>query len=88
MKDPVEAGAAATDYVRLMGLVALGFMWAKMAKVAEEKLPEANGDAGFYKAKITTAQFFNDRLLPQTGALWSAIKSGKASMMALEEAAF
>ncbi len=88
LKDPEEAGAAATDYLRLMGLVALGFMWAKSAKVAEAKLPEANGDAGFYRAKLTTAQFFADRLLPQTGALWSAIKSGKASMMELEEAAF
>jgi alkylation response protein AidB-like acyl-CoA dehydrogenase len=87
-KDPEEAGAAATDYLRLMGLVALGFMWAKAAKVAEAKLPEANGDPGFYKAKLTTAQFFADRLLPQTGALWSAIKAGKASMMELEEAAF
>jgi alkylation response protein AidB-like acyl-CoA dehydrogenase len=87
-KDPEEAGAAATDYLRLMGLVALGFMWAKTAKVAEAKLPEANGDAGFYKAKLTTAQFFADRLLPQTGALWSAIKAGKGSMMELEEAAF
>jgi len=88
LKDPEEAGAAATDYLRLMGLVALGFMWAKTAKIAEEKLPGANGDAGFYKAKLTTAQFFNDRLLPQTGALWSAIKAGKASTMELEEAAF
>ncbi len=87
-KDPEEAGAAATDYLRLMGLVALGFMWAKSAKVAEAKLPHANGDAGFYKAKLTTAQFFADRLLPQTGALWGAIKAGKASMMELEEAAF
>ena len=88
LKDPEEAGAAATDYLRLMGLVALGFMWAKAAKVAEAKLPEANGDAGFYQAKLTTAQFFADRLLPQTGALWGAIKAGKASMMALDEAAF
>ncbi len=88
LRDPEEAGAAATDYLRLMGLVALGFMWARSAKVAEAKLPGANGDAGFYKAKLTTAQFFADRLLPQTGALWSAIKSGKASMMDLEEAAF
>jgi len=88
MKDPEEAGAAATDYLRLLGLVALGYMWARTAKIAAEKLPVANGDAGFYKAKLTTAQFFNDRLLPQTGALWGAIKAGKASMMALEEAAF
>jgi hypothetical protein len=88
MRDPEEAGAAATDYLRLMGLVALGYMWARTAKVATEKLPTANGEANFYKAKITTGQFFNERLLPQTGALWHAIRAGKASMMALEEAAF
>ena len=88
MKDPEEAGAAATDYLRLLGLVALGYMWARTAKIAEEKLPTANGEAAFYKSKLTTAQFFNDRLLPQTASLWSAIKAGKASMMELEEAAF
>ena len=88
MKDPEEAGAAATDYLRLLGLVALGYMWARTAKIAAEKLPAANGDASFYKSKLSTAQFFNDRLLPQTGALWSAIKSGKASMMALQEVEF
>ena len=88
MKDPEVAGAAATDYLRLLGLVALGYMWARTAKIAEEKLPTANGDASFYKSKLTTAQFFNDRLLPQTASLWSAIKAGKVSMMALDEAAF
>jgi hypothetical protein len=88
MRDPEEAGAAATEYLRLLGLVALAFMWARSAKVAREKLPAANGDAGFYQAKLTTAQFYMDRILPQAGALWSSIKSGKASMMALEEASF
>jgi hypothetical protein len=88
LKDPEEAGAAATDYLRLLGLVALGFMWARTAKVAAEKLPQANGDAGFYQAKLTTARFYMERLLPQTGALWASIRAGKESMMALEEAAF
>jgi hypothetical protein len=87
--DPEEAGAASTDYLRMLGLVALGFMWVRMAKVAAEKLPAAAGeDAAFYQAKRTTAAFYVDRILPQVGALWFTIKSGKASMMALEEAAF
>jgi hypothetical protein len=71
-----------------MGLVALGYMWARSAEIAAAKLPSANGDAGFYQAKLTTGRFFNERLLPQTGALLAAIKAGKDSMMALEEAAF
>jgi alkylation response protein AidB-like acyl-CoA dehydrogenase len=87
--DPEEAGAASTDYLRMLGLVALGYMWVRMAKVAADKLPGAVGeDAAFYQAKRSTAAFYVDRILPQVGALLYAIKSGKASMMALEEAAF
>jgi alkylation response protein AidB-like acyl-CoA dehydrogenase len=87
--DPEEAGAASTDFLRMLGLVALGFMWVRMAKVAAEKLPKAEGDdAAFYKAKRATANFYIDRILPQVGALLYTIKSGKASMMALDEAAF
>jgi alkylation response protein AidB-like acyl-CoA dehydrogenase len=87
--DPEEAGAASTDYLRMLGLVALGFMWVRMAKVAAEKLPSASGeDAAFYQAKRKTAAFFIDRILPQAGALLYTIKAGKASMMALEDAAF
>jgi len=87
--DPEEAGAASTDYLRMLGLVALGYMWVRMAKVAADKLPGSAGDdAAFYQAKRTTAAFYVDRILPQVGALWFTIKSGKASMMALEEAAF
>jgi alkylation response protein AidB-like acyl-CoA dehydrogenase len=88
LRDPEEAGAAASDYLRLTGLVALGYMWARMRKVAEEKLPGANGDAGFYRAKLVTEKFFMERLLPQAGSLWAAIRSGKEAMMALEDAAF
>ena len=88
MGDPEEAGAAASDYLRLFGLVALGFMWARMAKIAAERLPEADGDARFYESKLATARFFFDRILPDVGSLFAAIKSGKGSMMALDEAAF
>lgn len=88
MRDPEEAGAAATDYLRLFGLVALGYMWARMAKIALEKRESAGSDASFYEAKLVTARFFMDRLLPQTGALWAAIRSGKSSTMALGEELF
>ena len=86
--DPEEAGAAATEYLRLFGLVALGFMWARMAKLSLEKLPHANGDAGFYGAKLTTARFYMERVLPQVGGLLVSIKAGKSAMMSFDEAAF
>ena len=85
MRDPEEAGAAATEYLRLFGLVALGFMWARSAEIAAGKLGSADGDARFYHAKLTTARFYMERILPQAGALYLSIKTGKAAMMGLEE---
>ena len=88
MKDPEEAGAAATEYLRLLGLVALGYCFAKSARISAARLAEGGEDAGFYDAKLKTAAFFFDRILPQVSALFGAIKAGKASMMALTDEAF
>jgi alkylation response protein AidB-like acyl-CoA dehydrogenase len=88
MADPEEAGAAATDYLRLLGLVAMGYCFAKATKIAGTKLAGGTDEAAFYKAKITTATYFFDRILPQTASLFLAIKAGKRSMMALDETAF
>jgi alkylation response protein AidB-like acyl-CoA dehydrogenase len=84
LKDAEEAGAAATDYLHLFGLTALAFVWARTAKLASEKLEGAGEDAGFYDAKLKSARFFYDRILPRTMTLFMAIKTGKASMMALD----
>jgi hypothetical protein len=72
----------------MFGMVALGFMWVRMAKVAADKLAAGSDDAAYYEAKIATATFFIERILPQAGALLYTIKAGKGSMMALEDAAF
>ncbi|MGH2340959.1 acyl-CoA dehydrogenase C-terminal domain-containing protein [Segnochrobactraceae bacterium EtOH-i3] len=88
MADPEEAGAAATDYQRLFGLVALGAMWLQMAKIAGEALANGTDEPAFYQAKQATARFFMARILPQAAGLVAAIRAGKASLMALDEAAF
>jgi alkylation response protein AidB-like acyl-CoA dehydrogenase len=89
LRDPEEAGAGATDYLRLFGLVALGFMWAKMAKLAQEKLIDGGaGEPEFYEAKLATARFFFARLLPQTGTLAQTLMAGKKPLMEMAEAAF
>ncbi|MBB4860483.1 alkylation response protein AidB-like acyl-CoA dehydrogenase [Novosphingobium chloroacetimidivorans] len=88
MRDPEEAAAAATDYTRLLGLVAMGYCFAKSAFIAQGALASGTEEADFYRAKIATARFFFDRILPQATTAFLAIKSGKASMMALEDAAF
>ncbi|PCI19273.1 MAG: acyl-CoA dehydrogenase [Piscirickettsiaceae bacterium] len=86
LKNPDEAGAAASDYLRLFGLVAMGYMWAQMAEQAHPK--EGIMSKNFYDSKIKTGLFFMDRILPQTGSLLSAIMAGSKSTMALDEAFF
>lgn len=88
MKDPEEAGAAATDYLRLFGLVALGWMWLRMVKAAQAKLAAGEGDAAFLEAKIRTARFYMTKLLPQTNALFVIIMAGSSPLMEMDEAAF
>ena len=86
MKNPEESAGAATDYLRMLGLVSLAYLWARMADIA---LEQRQGDeALFYQAKLDTARFYFERLLPQTGALTSAIMSGCASMMNFNPEAF
>ncbi|MEE4350250.1 MAG: acyl-CoA dehydrogenase C-terminal domain-containing protein [Pacificimonas sp.] len=86
--NPNHAGAGAVPYMHLMGIIALGLMWLKMAGAASAKL--ANGAAGdaFYEAKIDTARYYMDRYLPDAGALRRRLESGADSLMALPEAAF
>jgi alkylation response protein AidB-like acyl-CoA dehydrogenase len=88
MSNHNEIGAAAVDYLRLFGLVSLAFMWARMAAIAGPKAEALNGQGQFYRAKLSTAKFYFERLLPQTGALLTAIQSGSATMMEFEDAAF
>ncbi|MDE1900838.1 MAG: acyl-CoA dehydrogenase C-terminal domain-containing protein [Alphaproteobacteria bacterium] len=86
--NPDEAGAAATDYLRLFAYVAVGFMWLKMAKVAAAKMPAAGDRAGFYDAKLKTARFYFARIMPQVNALNLAILSGAKPMMDFPVEAF
>jgi alkylation response protein AidB-like acyl-CoA dehydrogenase len=80
LADPDQAGAAATDYLRLFGLTALAYLWTRMAELSLQKVD--GEERRFYQAKIDTARFFMQRLLPQSGGLFSAILAGSESMMA------
>lgn len=83
---PDNAGAAATDYMKLFGLVALGYMWAKMAKVAQDKI--AAGTTPYLNTKLVTGRFFMERLLPETAVHLARIQSGSATTMELAADAF
>ena len=83
---PDNAGSTSVDYLRMFGLVTIAYMWARMAQIALEK---QNGDeADFYKAKIKTARFYMQKLLPQTASLLVTIESGSDSLMDFDEAYF
>lgn len=88
MKNPDNAGAAATSYMHLMGLVAIGFMWAQMAKVALAALDAGTGDAEFYQNKLITGRYYAKRVLPESGAHLAKIEAGAEPMMALGADAF
>ncbi len=89
MGKPDNAGAGATDYMHLFGLVALGYMWCRMARAAREKIKAgANGSTERMNAKLVTGRFFMERMLPETTAQLARIKSGADSTMALPPEAF
>jgi acyl-CoA dehydrogenase len=87
MKNPDDAGAASTDYLHLSGLVALGYMWGRMVKVAQDRLAE-DGVKGFCENKIVTGRYFMERVMPETAAHLARISSGSATMMSLPAEAF
>ncbi|KWV48722.1 acyl-CoA dehydrogenase [Bradyrhizobium macuxiense] len=84
---PDNAGAAATDYMKLFGLVALAYMWAKMAKVTQDKIA-AGGATPYLSTKLVTGRFFMEKLLPETAVHLARIQSGSATTMELAAEAF
>jgi acyl-CoA dehydrogenase len=84
---PDNAGAGSTPYMHLFGLVAMGYMWAKIAKVAQAKA--AAGEAkDRMTTRLATARFFFEQMLPETGAHLARVSAGADSMMALPAEAF
>jgi alkylation response protein AidB-like acyl-CoA dehydrogenase len=89
LKDPNEAGAASTDFLRMFALVAMAYMWAQMAQVAQQKLAAGGGGKDeFYNAKIKTARFFMERMLPEVESRFRMVMAGAAPLMAMSESEF
>ena len=90
LKNPDEAGAASTDYMRQFALVAMGYMWAQMAKVALEKLDHGDGEQSeeFDEAKLQTAAFFFTKMLPEADWRFKSIMAGAEPLMAMKAEAY
>jgi acyl-CoA dehydrogenase len=81
--NPDNAGAGATDYMQLFGLVALGYMWCRIVDAAKLKAAAAGMDD-----KLVIGRFFMERMLPATATHLARIKAGAESTMALPADAF
>lgn len=80
---PEETGAAAVDYMRLFALTAVAYLFARAAEVS---LPKGNDD--FHRAKLSTARFYMQRVLPDSAALHAKILAGAGPVMEMDEAMF
>ncbi|MGE0521434.1 MAG: acyl-CoA dehydrogenase C-terminal domain-containing protein [Variibacter sp.] len=88
MGNPDNGAAGATDYMHLFGLTAIGYMWARMAKAAQAKLAADANAKEAMQAKLVTARFFMERVLPETGTFLARVQAGAESTMALPAEAF
>jgi alkylation response protein AidB-like acyl-CoA dehydrogenase len=84
---PDNAGAASNDYMHLFGLTALAYMWARIVKAVLAK-KAAGQTTESLEAKLTLAKFFNERMLPETGAHLARLSAGAATIMAMPAEAF
>ncbi len=82
MNDREEVGAASVDYLMYAGYVTLAYLFARAAKQARAALAEGTEEAPFYRAKLDTARFFYQRLVPRTRAHKQSIEAGAESLMA------
>lgn len=84
MENPDEVGAASVDYLMYSGYAVQAYLWALSAKVANEKIAAGTTEEDFYRAKLATARFYFDRILPRTATHASAMQSGADNLMSLD----
>jgi hypothetical protein len=88
MTNPNNAGAAAYAYMHIMGIVATGLMWLRMAIAAQAQLAAGIGNGDYLRAKLVTARYFAERIMPEAGAHRRKIEGGAEALMALPPEAF
>ena len=87
-EDRNVAGAVGVNYLMLLGYVCGGWVLGLSALKAQQLLKAGTGDRSFLEAKLVTARFYCEHLLPRAGACLVTMKAGSESMMALSEDQF
>ena len=80
LADPIQALAGATPYLRIFGTVTGGWLLTKQALAAQAELDAGSADTEYLAAKITTARFFAEQILPQAGGLVPAVQAGSSAL--------
>jgi len=84
LQNPNDAGAGAVDYLRLMGIVTVAWMWGRIAKLAQAKLAANDPDKPFYESKLICADYWMQRMIPECPMLLERIQAGSGTIMAFE----
>ena len=88
MGKPENAGAGSTDYMHLFGLVALGYMWARIAKAALARKAAEPAKADAMDAKLIAGKFFAERMMPESAAHLARISTGCDTIMSMKAEMF
>jgi len=88
MANADEVGAASMDYLMYSGYLVLAYFWARAAELSLEKQASVGDSDGFYQAKIDTARFYFQRMLPRAGAHKISALAGAESLMAIADTGF
>jgi hypothetical protein len=88
MKDREEVGAASVDYLMYSGYAVFAYLWARMAKVALDRMVEGTTEEMFYNAKVQSARFYFRRMLPRARTHAETMLAGADSLMDMPEEAF
>ncbi|MDG1752845.1 MAG: acyl-CoA dehydrogenase C-terminal domain-containing protein, partial [Thalassotalea sp.] len=84
-KDRDVVGSASVDYLMYSGYITMGYFWAQMAQTAYEKLAGDVENRDFYRAKIKTAEFYFERILPRIKSHAATMMADPKSLMQLDE---
>jgi hypothetical protein len=84
-QSPNDALAGASPFLRLLGTVAGGWLMGKAALAARDMLDSGDGDADFLRAKIATARFYGEQILPSVIGLIEAVEAESDVLFAIPD---
>jgi alkylation response protein AidB-like acyl-CoA dehydrogenase len=87
-RDVQEIGATSVDFLQYSAYVLLAGFWLQAAARAQDALEAGSGEAGFYQAKLHSAEFYLRRVLPRASAHREALLGGAQCLMAMDEDSF